>query len=61
MEKLNTELSELEKRVSSLHIPDLTSLDSGQVQLFAARIMNLSGRLNQVAYQLLFSLGTPIE
>lgn len=56
MEKLNRELGELENRVSTLHIPDITMLTNEQVQVVAARIMNLSGKLNHLAYQLLFSL-----
>lgn len=59
MDTINKELGELENRVSTLHIPDITMLTNEQVQVVAARIMNLSGKLNHLAYQLLFSVNIP--
>ncbi len=56
MENITKEISSLEQRISQLKMPDLANLDSKQVQLLAARIMTLSGKLNQLAYQMLFTL-----
>lgn len=56
MESINKEISSLEQRISQLQIPDLENLENEQVQLLAARIMTLSGKLNQLAYQMLFTL-----
>jgi hypothetical protein len=55
MKNIAKEISSLERCIAQLQIPDLANLDSKQAQLLAARIMTLSGKLNQLAYQMLFT------
>lgn len=59
MDTISKELSELERRVKTLPIPDIALLTHEQLQVVAARIMNLSGKLNHLAYQLLFTQEAP--
>jgi len=56
MEKTLQQLEQLEQLVKTLQLPDLTQINAVQGQQISARMMNLSGKLNQLAYRLLFSL-----
>jgi len=56
MERTSQQLSQLEQLAKTLQLPDITQFNSAQGQQIAARMMNLSGQLNQLAYRLLFSL-----
>lgn len=58
LETIDRGISELERQVAALPMPDVAGLDNGQVQMLATRIMQLSGQLNQKAYRILFALDT---
>ena len=56
MEKTSQQLERLEQLIKTLQLPDIAEMSAVQGQQIAARMMNLSGQLNQLAYRLLFSL-----
>ncbi|QXE92642.1 hypothetical protein KP001_09035 [Geomonas subterranea] len=55
MNEINSQLQELELKAGLLKIPDLSLLSTAEGHALAARVMNLSGRLNQLSYQILFA------
>lgn len=55
MKKIHDQLTALESAVAALKITDLAGADDKEVQALSTRIMRLSGQLNHLAYQLLFT------
>ena len=56
MKDIEKILEDLQTRIDALKHFDITKFERTDVHILSERVMNLSGKLNQIAYMMLYTL-----